>query len=254
MPVTLGRLAAHVAVVSIDNPARRNALGEREFRDLAAAWPLLAADATVRAVVVRGAGEAAFCSGADLSAAGLSALPDIDDLIDAALLKTAFFPKPLIAAVCGACVAGGLELALSCDLRIIAADARVGLPEVRWGILPSGGAAMKLADQIGQAAAMRLMLAGELIDGAEAARIGLGSAATDAAAAVAEATRLALRIAEASPVAVQATKRAAFDARCRAYAAREPFERALVAAVRASGHAAIGAAAFLARETPRYPD
>jgi enoyl-CoA hydratase/carnithine racemase len=254
MPVTIEQIAPHVALVSIDNPARRNALGEREFRDLAATWPLLAADASVRAVVVRGAGDAAFCSGADLSSPGLAALPDIDDLIDAALLKTAFFPKPLVAAVCGACVAGGLELALSCDLRVIAADARIGLPEVRWGILPSGGAAMKLIDQIGQADAMRMMLAGELIDGVEAAHIGLGSPAADAAAAVMEATRLALRIAAASPVAVQATKRAVFDARVRTYAAREPFERGLVAAVRASGHAAIGAAAFLARQAPLYPD
>jgi enoyl-CoA hydratase/carnithine racemase len=71
---------------------------------------------------------------------------------------------------------------------------------------------------------------------------------------VAEALRLALRIAEASPVAVQATKRAVLEARQRGYGAREPFERALVAEVRASGHAGIGAAAFLARATPRYPD
>jgi enoyl-CoA hydratase/carnithine racemase len=162
--------------------------------------------------------------------------------------------KPVVAAVHGSALGGGLELALSCDLRVIAADARIGLPEVRWGILPSGGAAMKLIDQIGQADAMRMMLAGELIDGVEAVRIGLGASAADASTAVAAAIRLALRIAAASPVAVQATKRAVFDARVRAYAAREPFERGLVATVRASGHAAIGAAAFLARQAPLYPD
>jgi len=253
MPIRVEAPEPHVAMVVIDHPARRNALGEREFRELAATWPRLAADAGVRAVVVRGEGDAAFCSGADLAAAGLSALPDIDDLIDAALLKTRFFPKPLVAAIHGACVAGGLELALSCDLRVVSAGARLGLPETRWGILPSGGAAMKLVEQIGQADAMRMMLAGELIDGTEAARIGLATLAADPAATVAEALRLARRIAEASPVATQATKRAVLEARQRGYGAREPFERARVAEVRASGHAAIGAAAFLARATPRYP-
>lgn len=254
MPVLVDLAAPRVARVTVDRVARRNALGEREFRDLAALWPRLAEDRTVRAVVVRGAGEAAFCSGADLSDPRLPTLPDVDDLIDAALLKTQFFPKPLVAAIGGACVAGGLELALSCDLRVVAAGARLGLPEVRWGILPSGGAAMKLVDQIGQADAMRLLMAGELIDGIEAARLGLATLAPDAPAAEAEALRLAKRIAEASPVAVQATKRAVFEARMRDYAAREPAERALAAAVRASGHAAIGAAAFLQRRLPEYPD
>ena len=243
MPIRVEAPEPHVAMVVIDHPARRNALGEREFRELAATWPRLAADTGVRAVVVRGEGDAAFCSGADLAAAGLSALPDIDDLIDAALLKTRFFPKPLVAAIHGACVAGGLELALSCDLRVVSAGARLGLPETRWGILPSGGAAMKLVEQIGQADAMRMLLAGELIDGTEAARIGLATLAADPAATVAEA----------SPIATQATKRAVLEARQRGYGAREPFERARVAEVRASGHAAIGAAAFLARATPRYP-
>ncbi|HYF58123.1 MAG TPA: enoyl-CoA hydratase/isomerase family protein [Burkholderiaceae bacterium] len=253
MPVRVERPEPRVAVVVVDNPTRRNALGEPEFRGLAAAWAALEREPAVRAVVVRGEGEA-FCAGADLSAAGLASLPDIDELIDAALLKTRFFPKPLVAAIGGACVAGGLELALSCDLRVIAAGARIGLPEVRWGILPSGGAAMKLADQIGQADAMRLLLTGELVDGAEAARLGLGTLAPDGAAALDEAMRLARAIAAASPVAVQATKRAAAEARQRAYADREPAERALVARVRASGHAAIGARAFLERRVPDYPD
>jgi enoyl-CoA hydratase/carnithine racemase len=254
VPVLVDLAAPRVARVTVDHVARRNALGEREFRDLAALWPRLAADRSVRAVVVRGAGGGAFCSGADLSDPRLPTLPDIDDLIDAALLKTRFFPKPLVAAIGGACVAGGLELALSCDLRVVAAGARLGLPEARWGILPSGGAAMKLVDQIGQADAMRLLMTGELIDGTEAARLGLAALAPDAPAAEAEALRLARRIAEASPVAVQATKRAVFEARMRDYAAREPAERALAAVVRASGHAAIGAAAFLGRRVPEYPD
>lgn len=253
MPVVCDRGDAHVATVTIDNPGRRNALGQVELRGFAALWPELAADRDVRAVVVQGRGDAAFSSGADLSA-DLAALPDIDALIDAALLKTRFFPKPIVAAIAGACMAGGLELALSADVRVVAADARIGLPEVRWGILPSGGAAMKLVELIGRSEAMRLLLAGEPIDGTRAAAIGLGSLASDATSARAEARRIALAIASASPIAVQATKRAALGARCRDYAAREAEERALVAEVRASGHARIGIRAFLARRVPVYPD
>jgi E-phenylitaconyl-CoA hydratase len=253
MPIRIDRVGEHVVTVTLEQVARHNALGEPELRGLAAAWATLAADRSVRAVTVRGAGDAAFSSGADLSV-GLTALPDIDELIDAALLKTRFFPKPLVAAITGTCLAGGLELALSCDIRVVAADARLGLPEVRWGILPSGGAAMKLADAIGASDAMRLLLSGESIDGTTAAAMGFGSLAADARAAHAEALRLAQVIAQASPVAVQATKRAACEARCRAYASREAEERRLADEVRASGHLRIGLEAFRARRAARYPD
>lgn len=252
MAVHCRRSGAHVVTLTLDNPARRNALGEAELRSLAALWPELAADAEVRAVVVEGAGDTAFCAGADL-AADLTTLADFDELIDAALLKTRFFPKPLLAAIGGACVAGGFELALSCDVRVVAAEARLGLPEVRWGILPSGGATAKLVEQMGHSAAMRLLLSGEPVSGKQAAALGFAALVAGPAEARAEAARVAASIAAASPVAVQATKRAVFEERCRGYAQREANERALAAAVRASGHARIGVAAFLDKRVPHYP-
>lgn len=252
MPVGVERGERGVVTVTLDNPGRRNALNVELFEGLAATWPELAEDRSVRAVVLTGAGEA-FCSGADLSADFLSR-PGIDDLIDRALLKTALFRKPLIAAVNGHCVAGGVELMLAADIRIAREDAKFGLPEVRWGLMPTGGGAMKLIDQIGYARAMDLILTGRLIDGREAERIGLVTLACPAERVRAIAYERAEMIASASPLAVQATKETALLRRTAGYAGHEAFERLLVEKVRASGHAAIGMAAFQAKTQPVYED
>ena len=89
--------------------------------------------------MLTGAGDDAFCAGADLSA-DMIERPGFDDLVEKALLKTALMPKPLIAAINGHCVAGGLELALAADIRIAREDAKFGLPEVHWGLVPSPAA------------------------------------------------------------------------------------------------------------------
>ena len=223
------------------------------FERLTALWPLLASDASVRVVLVRGDGPFAFCSGAALDA-HLDRAADIDDMVASALLKTAFFPKPVVAALMGAGVAGGLELALAADLRIAAADASLGLPEVKWGIVPSGGGAMKLADQVGLAHAMDLLLTGRLISGTEAAAIGLVTEACPAYQVWDWARARARAIGANSPSAVAAAKRAALARRSSAYAAAEPDERAAVAAHRLRGDAEIGKAAFLAKRVPIFND
>ena len=252
MPVQIEQKANGVVEVILANPARRNALTHEMFLSLAALWPRLGEDPAVRAIVLRGEGPT-FCAGADLSA-DLTSLPGIDDLIDRALLKTAFMPKPLIAAIRGACVAGGLELALAADIRIAAHDAVLGLPEVRWGIMPSGGGAMKLIDQIGQAKAMDLLFTGRLIDGLTAEGIGLITTALPAEDVYDQALATAQQIAKNSPVAVQAAKRAALETRMAGYCSQEPAERQMVAEVRRSGHPRIGIDAFLSKRIPDYPD
>ena len=252
MAIRIEKKTSDIVVVTLENPARRNALTLDMLQDLAAFWDRIGADRTVRAIILAGEGEA-FCSGADLSA-GLAGFPGIDDLIDRALLKTSLMPKPVIAAIRGACVGGGLELALAADIRIAADDAVLGLPEVKWGIMPSGGGAMKLSDQIGQARAMELLLTGRLISGAEAERIGLVSVVCASAEVHERALSCAQQIARNSPVAVAAAKRGAMEHRAAMYQTLEPKERALVAAVRRSGHPETGIAAFLARRQPVYDD
>ncbi|HBP0982198.1 TPA: enoyl-CoA hydratase/isomerase family protein [Pseudomonas aeruginosa] len=253
MTIKLKHPAAGIVQVVLDNPARSNALTYEMFERLAALWPKLEADTLVRVVVLSGSGSDAFCSGADLSA-NLADIPGVDELVARALLKSALFTKPIIAAITGHCVAGGLELALAADIRIISEDAKIGLPEVRWGIVPSGGAAMKLIDQIGYAHAMHLLLSGKLIDGRKAERIGLVNEAVPGDSVIPIALQLAEQLACNSPVALAATKEAALAHRSVEYKMREAAEQALVAAVRASGHSQIGIEAFLARHTPLYPD
>jgi enoyl-CoA hydratase/carnithine racemase len=249
--ILIDQPAAGVTQLTLDNPSRRNALTYGMFESLAKLWPELESDSSVRAVVVAGAGAEAFCSGADLSA-NLQEREGIDDLVDRALLKTVFFSKPIVAAIAGHCVAGGLELALAADIRVASHDAKIGLPEVRWGILPSGGAAMKLIEQIGHANAMDLLLSGRLIDGRRAEQIGLVSTSVAREEVLPESLARAELIAANSPVAVAATKRAALARRYASYQEHEPTERALVAHVRASGHPRIGIEAFLAGRTPVF--
>lgn len=240
-----------IALVTIANVASRNALGPEEFAGLALAWESLAADAQLRCVVVTGAGDKAFCSGAHL-AADFSAVRDVDDMVDRALLKTWLFPKPLVAAVNGHCVAGGFELMLSSDLRVASDSALLGLPEVHWGILPSGGGAMKLIDQIGQARAMQLLLTAELITARQALEFGLVNAAVPAVQVLEAAMALARKIAGNSPLAVARTKQAALERRTQTWQSMEAAERALVKVVRASTDAQVGRDAFLAKVPPVY--
>src|SRR2546428_2127713 len=100
----------------------------------------------------------------------LSAAPETAGVVSHALLKHHVFSKPIVAAVNGDCVGGGVELLLSTDIRAAAPHARFGLPEVRWSVYPFGGATVKLIQQIGYVHAMDLLLTGKLVDAAEAAR------------------------------------------------------------------------------------
>lgn len=251
MAIDVSEPEAGLTLVTLSNPGRRNALNESMFRELAALWPRLEAS-TTRCIVVTGAGNA-FCSGADLSV-GLPTVPDIDALIDAALLKSRTFRKPMIAAISGACVAGGLELALSCEVRICAPDARLGLPEARWGIFPAGGAAIRLVEEIGYAPAAELLVTGRLITASEALALGLINRVTAPCENVLSvALQVAREIAANSPTAVSAIKTYLSAARRPALPLRE-LELSLTHAVRASDDAKEGINAFLEKRNPSYLD
>ena len=162
----------HITVVTIANETRRNAMTRAMMADLAALWDRLDGDPECRVVVLTGAGDRAFSSGADLGG-DLSASPELARTVNRALLKNTPFSKPIVAAVNGDCVAGGVELLLSTDIRAAVPEARFGLPEVKWSIYPFGGATVKLATQIGHVHAMDLLLTGRLVDAEFAARVGL---------------------------------------------------------------------------------
>src|ERR1700722_20269874 len=248
MPIDVIERPDDITLVVLNNPAKRNALDESMYRHLARLWPELAQTSSSTSVVLTGAGRA-FCSGADLSA-NLTNLPDVDELVNVALLKSMFFPKPLIGAIDGACVAGGFELALGCDIRICTPQAMFGLPEPRWGIFPSGGGAQKLGAEIGYARAAELLLTGRLFGAEEALGMGLVSAIVSAEELPERALHIARQIGRNSPAATFAIKRYLHAARAPA-AALIQLERELNLATRRADTQE-GVAAFLEKRPPRY--
>jgi enoyl-CoA hydratase/carnithine racemase len=241
----------HVVIVTIDNQVRRNAMSREMMAELAALWDRLDA-ASCRAIVLTGAGDRAFSSGADISG-DLSADVEKARVVSHALLKHHPFSKPIIAAVNGDCVGGGVELLLSTDIRAAAPHARFGLPEVRWSIYPFGGATVKLVQQIGYVHAMELLLTAKLIDASEAARIGLVNRVLPADQLMPWAIETAETIAACSPSAVQAVKQQISATIAEHGLAREALDQALGDRVRASEHFQEGVAAFREKRAPRYP-
>jgi enoyl-CoA hydratase len=250
MPLLVRDHGPHVVVVTIDNQPRRNAMPRAMMAELARLWETLERS-PCRCIVLTGAGDRAFSSGADMSG-DLSASPETAQLVNDALLKSRPYTKPIVAAVNGDCVAGGLELLLSTDIRAAAPHARFGLPEVRWSIYPFGGAAVKLIPQIGYVHAMELLLTATLIDAADAARIGLVNRVVPAGALMRWAVETAETIAANSPTAVQAVKQQISTTIAVQTRAREAMEQELGDRVRGSAHFREGVRAFLEKRPPDY--
>ena len=240
----------HVVVVTIDNQPRRNAMTRAMMSELARLWDTLERG-PCRCIVLTGAGERAFSSGADVSG-DLSADPETARIVNDALLKNRTYTKPIVAAVNGDCIGGGVELLLSTDVRAAAPHARFGLPEVRWSIYPFGGATVKLVQQIGHVHAMELLLTARLIDANEAARIGLVNRVLAAEALMPWALEIAETIAANSPTAVQAVKEQISATIADHARSREALEQQLGDRVRASDHFTEGIRAFLEKRKPNY--
>ena len=240
----------HITVVTIANEPRRNAMTRAMLADLCALWDRLDAS-QCRCVILTGAGDRAFTSGADLGG-DLSANAETAAVVNRALLKDTPFSKPIVAAVNGDCVAGGLELLLSTDIRAAVPEARFGLPEVRWSIYPFGGATVKLAQQIGHVHAMDLLLTGRLVDAGFAERVGLVNQIVAADRLMSWAFETAAAIAVNSPSAVQAVKTQISSAIADHAKSREAMEQELGERVRASPHFKEGVAAFLEKRRADY--
>jgi enoyl-CoA hydratase/carnithine racemase len=201
-----------VAVVTVDNPPV-NAIGDPTLEGLEAAGEELRADASVRAVVLTGAGDKAFLAGADLEEFGrmLETGEGIDRHTAATRRVLGLWeslPQPVVAAVQAHALGGGLEVALVCDLIVADPTARFGVPEVRLGLIPGAGGTQRLPLRIGLGRAKELLLLGGSVDAAEAARLGLVNRVSAPGAALAEARELAERLAALPAVAVRAAKRA----------------------------------------------
>lgn len=200
-----------VEVWTIAGEARRNSISRAMLRGLQAELDRAAVRPELRCVVLTGQGQKAFCAGADLKErVGMSA-EDIHEFhrdLRAALRAIETSPKIFLAAVNGVALGGGCELALACDLRLAAADAVLGLPEVSLGIIPGGGGTQRLARAIGVARAKDLILTARRVPADEAAAMGLVARAVPPARLREEALSWAGLVAANAPVSLRQAKRA----------------------------------------------
>lgn len=249
MSVSLEKRSNGVAIVTIDRPAVLNALDVPAKQRLGDIWRELAADDAVRAIILTGAGERAFCAGSDLKEINRTGqMVSTEILLDAIPGVGVLLNKPVIAALHGYCIGMGMTLALHCDLRLAARDTVIGYPEVRHGMI-SAVSAMRLAEVIPQARAMEMLLLARNISVDQAMEFGLLNAVVDDVQAAA--LEWAERIAGFPAIGVQTTKRLAMFARRTSYAAACAEVEAARAAVEARDDYKEGAAAHASAQTQR---
>jgi len=200
-----------VAQVTLDRSKALNALNAATIAELAAAVELLAADDSVRVVLLSGAGGRAFAAGADIGELAQATTPEAGRTLalrgQQVFRQIETLGKPVIACIQGFALGGGCELAMACTLRIAAEDAKLGQPEVKLGLLCGWGGSQRLPRLVGRAAALKLLLTGDPVDAREALRIGLVDEVVPAAELMPRAEAIAQAIAKNAPLAVLETLR-----------------------------------------------
>ncbi|HEX2114886.1 MAG TPA: enoyl-CoA hydratase-related protein [Alphaproteobacteria bacterium] len=250
--ITVDRAADGVAVVRINRPEARNALNMAVRRRLAELFRGFAEDEALRCVVLTG-NEKVFAAGAD-----------IRDMVDASAIDMylrhserlwgaiADCPVPLIAAINGYALGGGLELALHADIIVAGRGAQLGQPEVKVGIMPGAGGTQRLTRAVGKYHAMRLTLTGEMIGADEAFAMGLVSKVVEDHAVLDEALAMARHIAGLPPIAVAQIKEAVIHGEDASLAAGLMLERKALQLLFATADKKEGMQAFLEKRSPRY--
>lgn len=239
-----------VLEIRLDRPHRRNAVDAAMAAGIAAAMDELDGDPDLRVGILHGAG-GTFCAGMDLKAFAAGEVPTVPGRGFAGLVEAP--PRtPLIAAVEGFALAGGLELALACDLVVAASDAQLGLPEVSRGLVAAGGGLLRLPERVPFSVATDLALTGRRMTAKEAARWGLVCRVVAPGEALDVARSLAAQIVANAPLAVQATKEILSAAASWPRSERFDRQRKIVERVRRSDDANEGARAFSERRAPRW--
>ena len=250
-----------MAILTIDRPKVHNALDFETSDALVDAWMRFRDDDDLRVAILTGAGERSFCAGADLRGVGdfyktltsaqrLRRSEQVPGL--GGITKNLAIDKPIIAAVNGHCLAGGLEIALACDLRIASENATFGLPEVTRGIIPGAGGTQRLPRLVGPERALDLILTGRRIDAREAERIGLVTRVVALGDLRQEALAVANAIAENGPLAVRAAKAAVWRGLDVPLEEGLRLEQLLAEPVRQSEDAQEGPRAFLEKRKPEF--
>jgi enoyl-CoA hydratase/carnithine racemase len=256
MPI-LYEKSGRIATITIDRPEALNAIDPQTNQELTEAWQEFANDDDLWIGILTGAGDRAFCAGADLK----ELIPSLNEQKRRGELNAFNFGgitrgfstwKPLIAAVNGFALAGGTELVLACDIRIAAENARFGQPEVRWAIIPGAGGTQRLPRAIGMAAAMEIILTGRQVNADEALRLGLIHRIVPAAEVMAEARKTAEALLVNGPLALRAAKQAVVEGWDMPLEAGLALELRLFGDLLLSDDAVEGPKAFAEKRTPQY--
>ncbi len=202
----------HIAVVTINRPDALNSMKPENEREMQRAWLDFRDDDNLWVAILTGAGDKAFCTGGDMKEylparmagkAKANCYPRAENF--GGLPRTELY-KPIIAAINGYAIAGGLELVLCCDIRFAADHAKFGLAEVRWGIMPGAGGTQRLPRNIPYAISMHMLLTGETIDAQEAYRLGLINRIISKEILMTDTFKMAEKLCERGPVAMRAIK------------------------------------------------
>ena len=244
-----------VATVTLNRPDVLNALNAQMFTDLEHVFQLLAKNPAIRVILLTGSGPKAFAAGADIKELASTDATSAERLAlrgQSVMSHMETCGKPVIACINGFALGGGCELAMACTLRLAADTARLGQPEIKLGLIPGYGGTQRLPRLVGPAAALKLILTGDLISAAEALRIGLVDEVVGPAGLLPRAQALALQIAALAPLAVAASIEAVQRG------ASVPLDQALAMEARIFGRLSNtadkreGVAAFLEKRPPTF--
>jgi len=244
-----------IAIVTINRPRVLNALNTPTMDELAAAMRELAADESVRAIVLTGSGEKAFVAGADINELAVqSPVGGRDHAQRGQRVLDAIeqLGKPVIAAINGFALGGGCELAMACTIRIAADTARLGQPEINLGLIPGYAGTQRLTRLVGRGVALEILLTGDPITAAEAHRIGLVNRVVPAAELMNEAKKLAHQLASKAPVAARFIIDAVNRGADLPLAHAQVYETTLFGLVAATEDMREGTNAFLEKRKPEW--
>jgi E-phenylitaconyl-CoA hydratase len=250
-----------IAIITINRPEAMNALDGETLDGLNNSWIAFRDDPNLWVAIITGAGEKAFCAGGDLKSLHdyYSSMSPIERREKAekgpgvgGITRNLDLWKPIIAAINGHCLAGGLEIALACDIRIAAETATFGLTEVSRGIIPGAGGTQRLPRIISLSKSLEMILCADRIDAQEALQVGLLSRVVPAKEVMAEAIKMAERICRNAPLAVRAAKEAIYRGLDLPLAEGLRLEQFLAEPIRQTEDAKEGPRACVEKRAPRF--
>ena len=255
MPLSIA-VEDHVATLTLNRPEAMNSIDPEMRQELHSAWKQIKEDDSIHVIILTGAGEQAFCTGSDLK----KTMPPNESFAELSfgkahgdhLLEGLDTNKPLICAINGYAMGGGMELALACDIRIASSNAVFALSEVRIGSIPGAGGTQRLPRAIGVSNAMLMLLTGDRVDAMEALRIGLVSKVVPSEELLPAARSIAQRIAQNAPLSVRAIKRLVYSGMDMPLPSALDSERYVFGLLRDTEDRIEGRKAFQEKRAPAY--